>query len=123
MSAACSGPTAGTVTFTGTESRNGVGQPSTAASRAQRSHGAATRASYSRNGLNSPHPAGPRSSRPSRMVMPRNLVRMGIEKTWVSTMHEHHLLDREPVHLAVREQRDLLDPEQLPGRPLAWMHL
>ena len=76
---ASSGPTAGTVTLTGTEARTGAGQSPAAASSAQRSHGAATPASYSRNGLNSPHPAAPRSSRPSRTVMPRNRVRIGRE--------------------------------------------
>ena len=33
---------------------------------------------YSANGENSPHPAGPWISAPSRTVMPRNLVRIGI---------------------------------------------
>ena len=37
--AACSGPTAGTVTFTGIDVRRGAGQPTSAASRAAASHG------------------------------------------------------------------------------------
>ena len=81
---ACSGPTAGTVTLTGTTSRTGAGQSPAAASSAQRSHGSATAGSYSRNGLHSPHPASPRSSIPSRMVMPRNRWCSGIANTRVS---------------------------------------
>ena len=38
-SAACSGPTAGTVTLTGTRSRTAAGHDPSAASRAARSHG------------------------------------------------------------------------------------
>ena len=33
---------------------------------------------YSANGENSPHPAGPWMSAPSRTVMPRNFVRIGM---------------------------------------------
>ncbi len=33
---------------------------------------------YSANGENSPHPAGPWMSAPSRTVIPRNLVRIGM---------------------------------------------
>jgi hypothetical protein len=35
---------------------------------------------YSANGENSPHPAGPWIRAPSRTVMPRNFVRIGIAK-------------------------------------------
>ena len=56
IACACSGPTAGTVTLTGTASRSGAGQSPAAASSAQRSQGSATSASYSRNGLHSPQP-------------------------------------------------------------------
>ena len=78
ISRACSGPTAGTVTLTGTTSRTGSGQSPAAASSAHRSHGSATAGSYSRNGLHSPQPASPRRSIPSRTVMPRNRVRNAI---------------------------------------------
>ena len=76
-----SGSVAGTVTLTGTCVRSGSGQPSSAASRAQASQGREVASSYSRNGDHSPQPASPRSSRPSRTVMPRKRVRRGIEKT------------------------------------------
>ena len=78
IAAACSGPTAGTVTFTGTAARTGSGQPASAASRAQHSQRAHSRGPYSANGENSPHPAGPSISAPSRTVIPRNLTGMGI---------------------------------------------
>ena len=45
--------------LTGTRSRTGSGQPSSAASRAAASHGRASTSSYSVNGQNSPQPAGP----------------------------------------------------------------
>ena len=78
ISCACRGPTAGTVTLTATDFRTGAGQPVTAASMAQASQRAHSRGPYSANGENSPHPAGPSISAPSRTVMPRNLVRIGI---------------------------------------------
>ena len=78
MRCACSGPTAGTVTFTGTRPRTGAGHPSQAASRAQASQRAHSRGPYSGNGENSAHPAGPSISAPSRTVMPRKRVRIGI---------------------------------------------
>ena len=78
MRCACSGSTAGTVTLTGTRSRTGAGQPSQAASSAQASQRAHSRGPYSPNGENSAHPAGPSISAPSRTVMPRNRVRIGI---------------------------------------------
>src|SRR6202012_4510774 len=78
MSCARSGPTAGTVTLTGTRSRTGSGQPTVAASTALASQRGASREPESANGENSPHPAGPWISAPSRTVMPRNLVGMGI---------------------------------------------
>ena len=78
MSWACRGPTAGTVTFTGTRSRTGAGQPDVAASIAHASHRAHSRGPYSGNGENSPQPAGPASSAPSRTVVPRNRVGIGI---------------------------------------------
>ena len=73
-----SGPTAGTVTFTGTRSRTGAGQPCVAASSAAASQRAHSRGPYSAKGENSPQPAGPSISAPSRTVMPRNRVRIGI---------------------------------------------
>jgi len=75
---ACSGPTAGTVTFTGIRSLTGAGQPSVADSSALASHRAHSRGPYSANGENSPHPAGPSTSAPSRTVTPRNLTGIGI---------------------------------------------
>ena len=78
MRCACSGPTAGTVTLTGIRSRTGAGQPSQAASRAQASQRAHSRGPYSANGENSACPAGPSISAPSRTVMPRKRVRIGI---------------------------------------------
>ena len=73
-----SGPTAGTIAFTGTESRTGAGQPTVACSTAAASQAAASASPYSGNGQNSPHPAGPSTNMPSRTVMPRNRVRRGI---------------------------------------------
>jgi hypothetical protein len=73
-----SGPTAGTVTLTGTRSRTGSGHGTVAASIALASHRADSRGPYSANGENSPHPAGPWISAPSRTVIPRKLVRIGI---------------------------------------------
>ena len=87
IACAASGPTAGTVTLTGTASRTGAGQSPAAASSAQRSHGSATRASYSRNGLHSPQPAGPSTSAASRTVTPRKRVRIGIETTLIAVTH------------------------------------
>ena len=78
MACAWSGPTAGTVTFTGTCARAGAGQPVTAASSAQASQRAHSAGPYSANGENSPQPAGPSISAPSRTVMPRNRVVIGI---------------------------------------------
>src|SRR6266536_1985739 len=72
------GPTAGTVTFTGMSPRTAAGQPAVAASSAQASQRAHSRGPYSANGENSPQPAGPSISAPSRTVMPRNLVCIGI---------------------------------------------
>ena len=80
MAWACSGPTAGTVTLTGTLARAGAGHPVVAASIAQASQRADSRGPYSANGENSPHPAGPSISAPSRTVMPRNRVGMGMAK-------------------------------------------
>jgi len=77
---ACRGPTAGTVTLTGTLARAGAGHPVVAASIAQASQRADSRGPYSANGENSPHPAGPSISAPSRTVMPRNRVGIGIAK-------------------------------------------
>ena len=74
---AAAGPTAGTVTFTGTWSRTGAGQPAVAASRAQASQRAHSRGPYSANGENSPQP-GPSISAPSRTVIPRKRVRIGM---------------------------------------------
>src|SRR3954454_10104424 len=138
--AACSAPTAGTVTFTGTRSRLAAGQPSSAASRAARSHGAATAASYSRNGLNSPHPVRPRISRPSRTVMPRNRVVIGIEKTCTSRLPDGRArgfggvgfgaalsaaqpLHRPAVDLAVVKQGKRRHRQVLQRRPGPRMHL
>src|SRR4051812_18630255 len=115
ISAACSGPTAGTVTFTGTVVLRGSGQPWSAASRAARSQGSATRASYSRNGLNSPQPASPRKSIPSRTSMPRNRVRIGIEYTCKSGTGK--LLQRQPVDLPVPQERQRVDVHDLARCP------
>ena len=78
IACAAAGPTAGTVTFTGTRSRTGAGQPSVAASTAQASQRALSFGPYSANGENSAHPAGPSISAPSRTMMPRNRVRIGM---------------------------------------------
>ena len=78
ISYARSGPTAGTVTLTGTDSRTGAGHGTVADSIALASQRADSAGPYSANGENSPHPAGPWISAPSRTVMPRNLVRIGI---------------------------------------------
>src|SRR5205814_10211854 len=78
MARARPGPTAGTVTLTGTWARTGAGQPDVAASSAQASQRAHSRGPYSGKGENSPQPAGPSISAPSRTVMPRNRVRIGI---------------------------------------------
>jgi hypothetical protein len=59
IAAACSGPTAGTVTFTGIRSLTGAGHPSVADSTALASQRALSFGPYSANGENSPHPAGP----------------------------------------------------------------
>jgi hypothetical protein len=75
---AAAGPTAGTVTLTGTWSRTGAGQPSAAASSAHASQRAHSLGPYSANGENSPHPAGPSISAPSRTVMPRKRARIGM---------------------------------------------
>jgi hypothetical protein len=75
---ASSGPTAGTVTFTGIRSLAGPGQPSVADSMALASQRALSLGPYSANGENSPHPAGPWISAPSRTVIPRNLTGIGI---------------------------------------------
>ena len=77
MACACCGPTAGTVTLTGTVSRTAAGHPVSAASSAQASQRAHSRGPYSANGENSPGPAGPVISAPSRTVMPRKRVRHG----------------------------------------------
>ena len=84
IACAASGPTAGTVTFTGTEARSGAGQPSSAASYAAASQRAHSAGPYSGNGENSPHPAGPRTSAPSLRVTPRNRVRIGMANTRTS---------------------------------------
>src|SRR3954447_21897620 len=115
ISAACSGPTAGTVTFTGTVVLRGSGQPWSAASRAARSPGSATRAAYSRNGVDSPQPASPRKSIPSRTSMPRNRVRIGIEYTCGSGTGE--LLQRQPVDLPVAEEGQRVDVHDLARCP------
>ena len=78
IAAACSGPTAGTVTFTGIRFLAGAGQPTVADSTALASHRALSFGPYSANGENSPHPAGPSISAPSRTVIPRNLTGIGI---------------------------------------------
>ena len=67
--------------LTGTRSRTGSGQPSTAASSAAASQGADSASSYSGKGQNSPHPDGPSSNIPSRTVIPRNRVVSGIAYT------------------------------------------
>ena len=64
MRCACSGPTAGTVTLTGTAARTGAGQPSHAASSAQASQRAHSRGPYSANGENSAQPPAPRAAHP-----------------------------------------------------------
>ena len=74
--AACSGPTAGTVTFTGIRSLTGAASARVADSMALASHRALSFGPYSANGENSPHPAGPSISAPSRTVIPRNLTGM-----------------------------------------------
>src|SRR5439155_19380042 len=74
----CSGPTAGTVAFTGIRSLTGAGHPRVADSRALASQRALSCGPYSANGENSPHPAGPWISAPSRTVIPRNLTGIGI---------------------------------------------
>ena len=68
---------AGTVALTGTVSRTAAGGPTQAASMPARSHEAASGSSYSTNGPNSPQPAGPAKTIVSRVVRPRNLVRIG----------------------------------------------
>src|SRR5262249_56216798 len=72
------GPTAGTVTLTGTWLRTGAGQAEVAASSAAASQRAHSRGPYSGNGENSPQPAGPSISAPSLTAMPRKQVRMGL---------------------------------------------
>src|SRR5262249_55752596 len=72
------GPTAGAVTWAGTGLRTGAGQADVAASSAAASQRAHSRGPYSGNGENSPQPAGPSISAPSRTVMPRKRVRIGI---------------------------------------------
>ena len=76
--AACSGPTAGTVTFTGIRSRTAAGHVPAADSSALASHRAHSRGPYSANGENSPQPAGPSISAPSRTVTPLNFTGMGM---------------------------------------------
>jgi len=78
ISNARSGPTAGTVTLTGTRSLTGAGHGTVADSIALASQRADSRGPYSANGENSPHPAGPWISAPARTVIPRNFVRIGI---------------------------------------------
>jgi hypothetical protein len=78
IACARSGPTAGTVAFTGTRSRTGSGHPPALCSSAVASHQAASASPYSTNGQNSPQPAGPSIRIPSRTVMPRKRVRIGI---------------------------------------------
>ncbi len=78
ISCARAAGTAGTVTLTGTWSRTGAGKPAVAASSALASQRALSRGPYSANGENSPHPAGPWIRAPSRTVMPRNFVVIGI---------------------------------------------
>ncbi len=75
---ASAGGTTGTVQLTGTRSRSGPGHPEVAASTALSSHGTHSSSPYSRKGENSPQPAGPRSRTPSRTVMSRNRVRIGM---------------------------------------------
>ena len=89
---ACSGPTAGTVTLTGTLLRTGAGQPTAAASSAQASQRAHSRGPYSANGENSPQPAGPSIRAPSRTVMPRNRLRIGIANARSGRQRGHELL-------------------------------
>src|SRR5579875_372860 len=72
------GPTAGTVTLTGTRSRAGAGQPAVADSRALASQRAHSRGPYPANGETSPQPAGPAMSAPSRTVIPRNFAVIGM---------------------------------------------
>ncbi len=100
MSAAACGPTAGTVTLTGTEVRSGAGQPRSAASRAAASHGTHSAASYSQNGDHSPQPAAPRSRTPSRTSMPRNRVRIGTDQTTGSATGALRPTGDRPEHLA-----------------------
>ena len=78
IAAACAGPTAGTVTFTGIRSRTGAGHPRVADSIALASQRALSLGPYSANGENSPHPAGPWISAPSRTVIPRNFTGIGM---------------------------------------------
>ncbi len=66
------------MTLTGTESRTGAGHGTVADSIALASQRADSAGPYSANGENSPHPAGPWMSAPSRTVIPRNLVRIGM---------------------------------------------
>jgi hypothetical protein len=80
MSAACSGPTAGTVQLTGIRSRTGSGHGRSAESTAAASHGTQAASSYPMNGLNSAHPASPCTTMPSRRLMPRNRVGIAIAK-------------------------------------------
>ena len=84
---ACSGPTAGTVTFTGIRSRTGAGHPPAADSSALASHRAHSRGPYSANGENSPHPAGPSISAPSRTVTPRNFTGIGMANARSPAQH------------------------------------
>jgi len=60
------------------ESLTGSGHGTVADSIALASQRADSAGPYSANGENSPHPAGPWISAPSRTVIPRNFVRIGI---------------------------------------------
>src|SRR5262249_37548115 len=72
------GPTAGTVTLTGTWLRTGAGQAGGAAPGGAAGRGAPPRGPYRGNGDTPPQPAGPSISAPSLTAMPRKRVRMGI---------------------------------------------
>ena len=129
IAAARSASTAGTVTLTGTLVRSGAGQPTSAASRAARSHGAATAASYSRNGLNSPQPASPRSKDPLADRDPPEPGRQGDgEDRHPGLRHGRPgpgegragpPLEGEPVGLAVRQQRQRVQAYDAARRPRA----
>ena len=66
------------MTLTGTASRSGAGHGTVADSIALASQRADSAGPYSVNGENSPQPAGPWMTAPSRTVMPRNRVRIGM---------------------------------------------